>query len=269
MNEGKEKEKKMKIKVGIVQMISENGNLEGNFQKAEKMVKEAVENHKVKLIILPEFFAIGYELSDTLWTFAEPTNGKTTKFLLNLSKKHKILICGTYLELDQKTNQFYNTFVMTSPLGVISSIRKSEPASFEAFFFSTFNSKHSFKIPFSLLSTFQIGEYSNHDDDHDDDDNNNNNNNNNNIKKDFIVIGVQICYENFLTKVSIEIRKEKVNLILMPFSAPIPTPQPLFPSHLIEKYLFILRSIGKSNRKFTKSQHCIVIKLENGFRQFR
>lgn len=68
------------------------------------------------LVILPETFTTGFSMR--IEELAEPMEGTTIKWLLNLSEKANLAICGSLLI--REYDRYYNRFVFIAPDGVIS-----------------------------------------------------------------------------------------------------------------------------------------------------
>jgi N-carbamoylputrescine amidase len=122
-----------KITVASVQMLSENGNYEGNHLRAERLILDAV-RRKAKLVLIPEFALAGYIFSDEIWDMGEPLRGRTYHWLKGLCEKHRVFIGACVLE--REGDDFYDTFILCGPgKDQLWSHRKIEPASCEAYFF--------------------------------------------------------------------------------------------------------------------------------------
>lgn len=167
------------LTVATVQVACQLGDRDGNLANAEKYVAQAVQQG-AKLILLPEMMPGGYTLNEAIWETAEPFDGPSTQWLRQLSKRSKAYLGTSFLEADGEN--FYNTFVLTGTEGeVIARVRKSPPASFEAYFFSGGKDCHWFDTP--------IGR-----------------------------IGVGICFENALYERYAELHHAGIDLYLRPFS---------------------------------------------------
>lgn len=62
----------LKHVVAAIQMNCELGNKEGNLQKAQTFIAQALEQ-QATLIVLPELFNIGYRVEEQDWQYAETT----------------------------------------------------------------------------------------------------------------------------------------------------------------------------------------------------
>ncbi len=122
----------MKLTVAAVQMESKNADWEGNRQRAETHILEAVQAG-ARLISLPEFALAGYIYEDSIWDAAEPLRGRTFQWLSALCRRHGVYLATCILE--KEGQDFFDTFVLCGPNGELWSHRKIEPAAYEAFFF--------------------------------------------------------------------------------------------------------------------------------------
>jgi len=172
------------IRVAAVQMVSENGQVSNNLNHATTLIEKASQEG-AQLVLLPEFMPTGYFLGEDIWKASEPARGSTVTWLKQNSKRLGIWLGTSFLEADG--SDFFNTFVLTDPLGeVVGTIRKQTPAIWEAYFFSGESSLHSIDT--------SLGK-----------------------------IGVSICFDSQTAKVATILSKTSVDLILMPHSYPIPT----------------------------------------------
>ncbi|NMM29236.1 MAG: carbon-nitrogen hydrolase family protein [Glaciimonas sp.] len=167
------------LTVATVQVACQLGDRDHNLANAEQYVAQAVQQG-AKLVLLPEMMPGGYTLNEAIWETAEPFDGPSTQWMRELSKRSEIYLGTTFLEVDGE--DFYNTFVLTGTEGeVIARVRKSPPASFEAYFFAGGSDYHWFDTP--------IGR-----------------------------IGVGICFENALYERYAELHQAGIDLYLRPFS---------------------------------------------------
>ncbi|HEW81790.1 MAG TPA: acyltransferase, partial [Nitrospirae bacterium] len=91
----------------------------------------------LELIVLPEFFATGYQFTsiDEVADLSEPIpDGNTTKALSDLSKEKGIYIVAGLPE--KEGDKFYNSAVFTGPEGFIGSYRKTHLFFEEKLYFS-------------------------------------------------------------------------------------------------------------------------------------
>lgn len=123
----------MELHVAAVQMQCTNFALEENLEHAAAAVRSAAELG-ARLILLPEFFHIGYCYDQRLRHFAETVGGPTTQWLLKWSRATGALIGGCIAEADGCN--VYDTFLLATPKGRLHLYRKRHPAFFENLYFS-------------------------------------------------------------------------------------------------------------------------------------
>ncbi len=122
------------MKAGFYQTETLFGEKDRNLQR----VLERLEVIKADLIVLPEFFATGYQFTDIeeVEALSELVpDGMTTKALVEISRKRDIFIVAG---LPEKTEdgRYYNSAVLTGPDGFIGLYRKSHLFFEEKLFFS-------------------------------------------------------------------------------------------------------------------------------------
>jgi predicted amidohydrolase len=110
------------MRAGFFQIDTEFGSKEKNFEK----VRSALETSDIDLLVLPEFFATGYQFAsaDEVGELAEPIeSGLTTEFLSDLCRERGMFIVAGLPERDG--DSFYNSAVFTGPEGVVGVYRKT------------------------------------------------------------------------------------------------------------------------------------------------
>ncbi len=193
------------LRVAAVQMESENGMIQRNLQRATRLVEKAA-GRGARLIVLPEFMPTGYIFAKEMWDAGEPAQGPTVRWLKENSRRLGVWLGTSFLEAEG--SDFFNTFVLTNPKGAEDGrVRKQTPALAEAFFFRGFPNRH-------IIDT-ELGR-----------------------------IGVGICYENLLAYTPRLMRDQDVDLIIMPHSAPSPTPSVLFPRRQVRRYNQNLKNLA-------------------------
>jgi predicted amidohydrolase len=103
-------------------------------------VREAVRDVDLDLLVLPEFFATGYQFfsQDEVADLSEAIpHGITTDFLMGLSNEKGVYIAAGLPERDG--DMFYNSAVLTGPEGFIGFYRKTHLFFEENLFFSPGN----------------------------------------------------------------------------------------------------------------------------------
>ena len=130
---------------GRIQIACQLGDRERNLANATKYIKQAVEQG-AKLVLLPEMVPGGYTLNEALWDTSEATDGPSVQWMRDVSYSLETYLSTTFLEAEGEN--FYNTFVLTGPTGeTVARVRKSPPASFEAYFFKAGADSHWFDTP--------------------------------------------------------------------------------------------------------------------------
>jgi N-carbamoylputrescine amidase len=173
------------LRVAAVQLECQAGQVLLNLAHASRFVEVAVQRG-AQLVLLPEFMPSGYQLTDEIWNCAEPFNGPTVSWLKAFAKRLGIYLGTSFLEAEGE--DFYNSFVLVTPGGEIAArVRKSPPASVEAYFYRSGNDRHVIEAT--------IGR-----------------------------IGVGICYENLLFERLNELYEASVDLVLQPAAAGRPKP---------------------------------------------
>ena len=169
------------LNVAVVQFESVDGDTGGNLKNAERWLDRAVAAG-AQLIVFPEFMPTGYFLGEAIWESGETMNGPTVSWLIRQSKKHRVWLGTSFLEVEGE--HFYNSFVLTNPKGqVAGKVRKEVPASAETYFFKGEVNSH-------VIDT-ELGR-----------------------------IGIIICYEHYLTRIANKVAAANVDLLLSPFSFP-------------------------------------------------
>jgi N-carbamoylputrescine amidase len=164
-------------------MPSENGCINVNLTHATPLIEHA-SHEGAQLVLLPEFMPTGYFLGEDFWDAAERMEGPTVKWLKFNSERLGIWLGTSFLEADG--NNFFNTFVLTNPLGEVAGrIRKQTPALWEAYFFRGEISTH-------FIDT-SLGR-----------------------------IGVSICFDNEIANITAILSKQSADLVLMPHCYPMP-----------------------------------------------
>lgn len=168
------------LQLGVVQMDSEVGNVSTNLEHAGELVHVAA-RQGAKIVLTPELMPCGYTLTEAIWEYAEPFNGRTVAWLRELAKQLHIFLGTSFLEAQDE--DFYNTFALAAPDGsIVGKVRKNPPASLEAFFYRGGYGSH-------VIET-ALGR-----------------------------IGVGICYENLLYEHLQEMQLASVDLILQSMAA--------------------------------------------------
>lgn len=129
-----------KITVAAVQMACELNARQHNLCRAARFIEDAAAKG-AELILLPELMPSGYTLTEAIWEGAEPFYGPTTRWMKEISQRLGVYLGTSFLEAEG--DDFYNSFVLTTPAGEIAGrVRKNPPASFEAYFFRAGDDPH-------------------------------------------------------------------------------------------------------------------------------
>jgi N-carbamoylputrescine amidase len=128
----------------------------------------------------------GYGLDESVREGAESIEGPSVHWLKNQSKKFGIYLGFTFLEAEGE--HFYNSFVLIQPDGTLTGrVRKSPPASIEAYFYRQGEDSHV-------------------------------------IDTEFGRVGVNICYKKLLHERVNELYEAGVDLFLQPSATGRPKP---------------------------------------------
>jgi len=114
----------MKIKISLAQLAFKFGNVEANLERATELIRQAAEL-KSDLILIPELWASGYDLSN--WNrYATPLGEGIFAEISKLAKDNSIAIGSSLLE--RQGDGAYNTFVLVgndgNTLGVYRKIHR-------------------------------------------------------------------------------------------------------------------------------------------------
>jgi predicted amidohydrolase len=121
------------MKAGFYQFNPSFGKKEENIDK----VISATGNADIDLLVLPEFFATGYQFThcSEVAQLAEPVpDGYTTRTLSLLSRKNNMYIAAGLPEMHE--DKFYNSAILTGPEGFIGVYRKTHLYFEENLYFS-------------------------------------------------------------------------------------------------------------------------------------
>lgn len=174
-----------RLNIGVTQIDSEVGNVSANLEHAGELVNAAA-RQGAQIVLTPELMPCGYTLTEAIWNYAEPFDGRTVVWLRRLAKQLNVFLGTTFLEACGE--DFYNTFALAAPDGSIAGkVRKNPPASLEAYFYRSGNDSH-------VIET-ALGR-----------------------------IGIGICFENLLYEHLQEMQRASVDLILQPTAAGRPKP---------------------------------------------
>jgi N-carbamoylputrescine amidase len=176
------------LRVGGIQVESRNFDVQGNLRRAEALVAVAAERG-AELVLCPEFLAPGYIYDPAIWSVAEPRGGPTEIWLARMALQHGLYIGASYLEASG--DDFFNTFTLMRPDGTVAGrVQKESLPGFEGWFFRSSSEP-------KVIQT-ELGR-----------------------------IGVGICHDNNTARFMRRVNQDRVDLLLMPHSAPCITMGPL------------------------------------------
>jgi N-carbamoylputrescine amidase len=172
-----------RITVAAIQINSKPLCTKENLAHAEVFVEQA-SAQGAELVLLPELMPGGYFLTEEIWSIAEPVTGPTVAWLNQTASRFGIFLGMSYAEVDGA--DFFNSFVLSNPQGTLAGrVRKSPPASHEAYFFRAGDDPHF-------------------------------------IDTDIGRIGVGICYENLLHDRVCALHQASVDIVVQPTAGPTP-----------------------------------------------
>lgn len=138
-----------RIGVAAIQMDSRLGRVYENLQCAAGLVGQAA-RRGASVVLLPELVATGYSLSEQIWDYGEPFEGRTVAFLRALAMKHRVYLGGGFVEVEGE--DFYNTFALATPDGdVRGPVRKAHPPGAEAYLFRGGETPHVLETPIGRI----------------------------------------------------------------------------------------------------------------------
>ena len=185
------------VRVAAVQMVSENGATEKNLAVATPLVADAAAQG-AELVLLPELFAIGYELSEKAWAAAEPEGGVTEQWLCDAAARHSIYLGGSYLQAEGE--DFYDVFSLASPGGeIVGRVSKQFAGYVEPY---VFKGKASNRV----------------------------------IETDLGRIAVAVCYDSCFRSTSEAVIAADADLLLIPLCGPTPQKRWYYSKRRMEQY---------------------------------
>lgn len=99
---------KKQLRLALLQMNIDAGNVEANYAKLEKMLEEAVgQEIKPDVVMFPELWNTGYAL-DRAKEQADPAGERAKAYLSEFSKRHQIYVIGGSIA-ELKADRVYNT----------------------------------------------------------------------------------------------------------------------------------------------------------------
>ncbi len=99
------------IETSIIQCDLAWESVDENISRFDSIIKTIKEDPHI--VILPEMFTTGFTMNPR--PFAEPSNGKTTQWLLRNAKEYGFAICGSIIIVE--SDKYYNRFLFATPAG--------------------------------------------------------------------------------------------------------------------------------------------------------
>lgn len=200
------------MKAGFYQFNPEFGEKDNNLERVLKTLAEVT----FDLLVLPEFFATGYQFitKDEVAELSEAIpDGKTTKALSDLSIQKSCYIVAGLPEQDG--DLFYNSAILTGPQGYIGTYRKTHLFFEEKLFFQPGNTG------FKVWDT-NIG-----------------------------CIGIMICFDWFFPEAIRTLALKGAEIVAHPANLVLPYCPQSMPVRCLENRVFAITSnrIGIENRK--------------------
>lgn len=122
-----------RVKVAAVQLRPRIGDLEANLNACEKLADEAGARG-AKWIMLPEFFTTGMAFDPRIAGAIQTLDGPALKLLLDLAKRHRAHVGGSFIMRDQD-RVVRNAFFLASPEGIAGRHNKDIPTMWENCFY--------------------------------------------------------------------------------------------------------------------------------------
>ncbi len=164
------------MRITIIQVDNNIIGIENRLKQIENQLESI---NDTDFVVLSELSTSGYIPNENIWKYAEEGCSITKKWATLMAKKYNIYIGAGCIE--KEDNDFYNTYLIANPEGVLGTIRKSEP---ESNIFKRGNFGHIINTP--------IGN-----------------------------IAVSICFDSHKKAFYDSIKDEDISLILMPHAWPM------------------------------------------------
>jgi N-carbamoylputrescine amidase len=125
------------MKVAVVQIVSQPGQIRANQQHARPFIERAV-TEGAQLVILPELFACGYIPNPSIWQYGEALDGPTVTWLRQTAARSGVYLGAGFVE--SAGNEFYNSFALATPDGDLAGCARKNRA--EAYCFNYGHGQH-------------------------------------------------------------------------------------------------------------------------------
>ena len=120
-------------RIACVQMDVVQGNVGQNLDTAQRMIEQACQNG-ANLLVLPEMYNTGcvFDRRSDVFALAEAVpNGRSSRMLENIARKHGIYIVASLVEKEE--NDLFNTAILVGPDGFVGKYRKLHPCEDEVY----------------------------------------------------------------------------------------------------------------------------------------
>lgn len=117
------------MRVAAIQMRAGLGDVDGNLEAAESLVRDAVARG-AEWVVLPEFFTTAMAFDERMLGSARTLTGEPAQLLCNLAERHGITVGGSFLAI-HSDGIVRNTFVLAGPGGVLGTHDKDLPTMWE------------------------------------------------------------------------------------------------------------------------------------------
>jgi predicted amidohydrolase len=121
------------MRIAAVQMEAVVGDLDANLEKSERLAGQAARDG-AEWIVLPEFFTTGIGFVPKLVEAALPPDGAATELLLDLARRHGVVIGGSFLCRDPD-GHIRNAFLLATSDGIAGRHDKDLPTMWENCFY--------------------------------------------------------------------------------------------------------------------------------------
>lgn len=116
------------ITTAAIQMNARIGDVAGNLDRAERLVREAF-RRGADWVILPEFFTSPVGFHFALRHVALPPDGAATQLLCDLAREYRGVVGGSFITAEN--GDAYNRFVLAGPDGILGEHDKDQPTMWE------------------------------------------------------------------------------------------------------------------------------------------
>jgi len=121
------------VRIGAVQMEAALGDVAANLEATERLAEQAV-REGAEWVVLPEFFTTGIGFLPELVDASLPPDGTASELLLDLARRHGIVIGGSFLCRD-RDGHVRNAFLLAEPGGLAGRHDKDLPTMWENCFY--------------------------------------------------------------------------------------------------------------------------------------